>query len=151
MPHIKVPFEDYNRCLDNLTDGSNLAMFSDAYAASKIAKEKLRNVVVVEEKIISDYLGFKLPPNFFMFKSLNDKIVQLQESGIMGKFLNFEVKKAAKEEIDPVPLSIDHLSVWFKLWIGLLMVTCLTFIVEILVVKFQGIIMNNTATNSSSQ
>jgi hypothetical protein len=67
--------------------------------------------------------------------ALNEKVVQLQESGIMRIFYNNEAIKAVKEESDPVPLSIDHLSIWFKLWMGLLMVAVFFFVAEVLRAK----------------
>jgi hypothetical protein len=121
----------------NLTDGSKRALFTDtqglAYFQKVIAPKEPPTYIVLKEKIISDYLGIEFPMNHFLFDAYNDKIIQMTETGILQKILEPEKHKPVASD-DPVPLSLDHLSIWFLLWIGMLLITAFVFLGEVFVV-----------------
>jgi hypothetical protein len=75
--------------------------------------------IPLKEKIISDYVVIWLQYRHFITDVLNDKIVQLHESGIMAKLMEIPKPKENISDSDPMPLSLDHLLIWFKLWLGL--------------------------------
>jgi hypothetical protein len=77
--------------------------------------------------------------NSFMFKAYNDKVVQLLESGIIEWFLRmFKPRKPIVDDYR-VALSLDHLTIWFKLWIGLLLVATSVFLAELFIWKFKQV------------
>jgi hypothetical protein len=72
-----------------------------------------------------------MPVNSFIFKAYFDLIAQLHESVIIEKILSmFQTPKPFITD-DRVALSLDHLMVWFKLWIGLLLIASLAFFAEL--------------------
>jgi hypothetical protein len=95
--------------------------------------------IVLKEKITSDYAIVTLNSRHFFADVLNDKIVQLQESGIMAKFIKIWKPRKSSNDSDPVQLSLDHLLVWFKLWLGFILIAACFFFAEVLVKKAQKI------------
>jgi hypothetical protein len=96
-----------------------------------------KNFEVLKEKISSDYFGFGMGVNSFMFKAYRDIIAQLHESGMMELFHRLFIPIKPIIDDDRVALSLDHLMIWFKLWIGLLLIVSVVFFAELLVGKFQ--------------
>jgi hypothetical protein len=108
---------------------------------------KSSGFTTLNEKVISDYAGLMIPLNHFMFNVLNDKIMQLQESGIMQKLFK-SIYPKYNTITDPVPLSLDHLLIWFQLWAALILISISFFFGEILVNKMLQIRRKrNGATN----
>jgi type III secretory pathway component EscU len=97
----------------------------------------------MKEKVISDYVGLLLPLNHFMFDALNDKIIQLQESGIICRWTQFPYLRANATEEDPVPLTLGHLQIWFQLLVFLLLISIFFFFVEVLMSKMSRIKKRN--------
>jgi hypothetical protein len=117
--------------------GSKFAMLIDTFEGVPIKKSS--HYTIMKEKIISDYVGLKVLQNHFMFDVLNDKIIQLRESGIMQKLVDFSYSKANTTKEDPVPLSLNHLLIWFQFWAALLLISLFFFFFEFLVSKMSGI------------
>jgi hypothetical protein len=116
----------------NLTDGSKKATFV-GFGGIEYMKEGNPTFVVLKDKIISDCMSFETTANFYLFNAFNEKITQMVESGIMEWVLR---QKASKpEESEPVELSLDHLSIWFKLWAGFLLIASVAFVGEVLTQK----------------
>jgi hypothetical protein len=98
------------------------------------------NFVILKEKIASEYYGFGMAVNSFMFKAYNDKVAQLHESGIIEWIHRiFKPKKPIITD-KRVSLSLDHLMIWFKLWIGLLLAASLAFFAEFWIGKFKEVL-----------
>jgi hypothetical protein len=96
--------------------------------------------IPLKEKIISDYGVIWLPIRHFITDVLNDKIVQLHESGIMGKLMEIPKPKENITDNDPAALSLDHLGIWFKLWLGLVLIAISFFLVEVFLGKVQQVV-----------
>jgi hypothetical protein len=88
--------------------------------------------VPLKEKIISDYFVIMEQSRHFFLDVLNDKIVQLHESGIMGKLIEIPKPMENISNSDPVSLSLDHLLIWFQLWLILLLIAACFFFAEVL-------------------
>jgi hypothetical protein len=138
MPNLK-PTHNFR----NLTDGSKLALFTQTHEMNYIFRLGLQKFAILKEKIISDYHGIMMPMNTFIFKVLNEKVVQLVESGIMGKLLQNEKPKEQLEN-EKVPLSLEHLDVWFVIWAGLLTLALAVFIGEIVAKKIQNAVQRGS-------
>jgi hypothetical protein len=98
------------------------------------------NYVILKEKIASEYFGFGMAVNSFIFKAYGDKIAQLHESGIIEWIFRKYKPKNPPIDDNRVALSLDHLMIWFKLWIGLLLIVSVVFSVELLIGKFQKVL-----------
>jgi hypothetical protein len=102
---------------------------------------KHRTYAILKEKIITDYSGFLIYTNIFLFDEYMDTVMYLVESGIIEKIAKTYVKKDEPKDDENVALSIDHLLIWFQLWAALLLIAVLFFLVEIFVAKVAKILM----------
>jgi hypothetical protein len=130
----QISKHSYSSIFDLLSDGSNTAFVTDSEFLSFLEKSSngTQKFTKLSEKILSNPLGFQFISNDFMFKPFNQKIVQLVESGIADMIIKNEssfTRKYVEEE--PPPLTLDHLGVWFEIWIVMLSVAGLSFIVEL--------------------
>jgi hypothetical protein len=105
--------------------------------------------VILKEKIITNYYGFEMPVNSFMFKPYSDKVSQLKESGIIDWIHSKMRPKKPNIADNRVALSLDHLMVWFKLWFALLLVACVAFFAEIFVGKCKKVSKKSRNPQSS--
>lgn len=113
-----------------LETGSNRGFLCDTNIL-RFDRTPIKRYSQLKEKIISDYNGFMLAPNSFMFDSLNRKVVQFVESGLAQKFVSkyFDTKKVA-ELNGPKVLTLDHLSAGFFVWLACLVVAIVGFVCE---------------------
>jgi hypothetical protein len=121
--------------------GTKIGFLHQTFEGAPIHKSS--TYTIMKEKVISDYDGLMLPLNHFMFEALNDKIIQLQESGIMQKLFETSYRNANATDDDPQPLSFTHLIIWFQLWCGLLLISILFFFLEVLMRKMSKVRNNN--------
>jgi hypothetical protein len=125
--------------IELLADGSKRAFLTDRdwYEELEYEAGGTENFTILEEIVLSDHWGFRFEANNFMYDAFNRKIDQLVESGLADLI----IKNVTVEwrDIEPdekhVALTIDHLSVWFYLWLILLAIALLVFILEICRVK----------------
>lgn len=134
---------DCKEVSDFLSEESNRAIIFLKYA-----EEYCRTIYdvswsVLEERIISDELGFYFTPNFYFFETFNRKLIEMFEAGIlkwivdefMKGFLRERKTKFGrnehKEDSTNVVLSMDHLAPWFYAFLGLLVIATGIFIVEV--------------------
>jgi hypothetical protein len=133
--------------MPSLTDGSKRAFLSipedvEDYKNSSLSRGiHLPNFAVLKEKVISDYVGISFPTNHFMYDVYNEKIAQLVESGIVQNFLDSSKPKKPIENDKRVPLSVDHLLIWFQLWMGLLVASIVVFLLEASMWRIRKIVM----------
>lgn len=148
---INTAHDTYESSLDVLlADGVKKAVITDTNHVSSLAK--LSNGTfkykIMKEKIISDHLSFiMVDPNNFLRKTFNHKMQQLVEAGIAKKIVNDATKtfKLVGAE-GPEILTLNHLEVWFIIWLYGLLVALLVFVVEFSFrnkEKFMKIILKN--------
>jgi hypothetical protein len=118
-----------------LADGSNRAFVTDRdwYEALEYKSQGKAKFAILEEIVLSDHWGFRFEVNSFMYEPFNRKIVQLVESGLADVIVKNATKiwRNIETEDEHVPLAIDHLAVWFYLWLILLGIALLAFSLEI--------------------
>jgi hypothetical protein len=132
-----MPLEDYEKFHLNFTDGSNQAIIALASIFRLIGTFETSSCAILKEKIISDYSGFFLETNSFIFEAYNDNIGRLVESGIIQKLSQNLSQSKQPVENDPIPLSLDHLLIWFQLWGAFLLVAALFFLCEFLMARLK--------------
>jgi hypothetical protein len=122
----------------SLTDGTNSAMIINSLAQYffRVEDKEPQPYVLLKEKIISDYVGVLMQTNHFLFDAYNENIVRMTESGIMQKITEEQLPKPPEDD-QPTVLSLEHLLIWFKVWIGLLLITSAVFIIEFVNAKIQ--------------
>lgn len=116
-----------------LSEGSNRGMFFDS--------DKLREMTnglqesppwsLLKEKIISDYRGFWLDRNSFMYDPMNRLVERLVESGTAQHIVNQynHIKKFA-EDSGPKVLTLEHLKAGFCVWLVCSSVAMIGFLCE---------------------
>jgi hypothetical protein len=67
--------------------------------------------------------------------------MQLIESGIIDNILSYFKPKERFENDEPTQLTLDHLLIWFQLWMGLLSIAVTSFFFEFLMTKIGKIAM----------
>jgi hypothetical protein len=128
----------------NLTDGTNTALIvnSLAFQYFKLDNEP-QTYALLKERIISEYVGISMETNNLLLEPYNELIIKMTESGIMEKMLDFP--KSKPTDVDqPTALSLDHLLIWFKIWIGFLLVTSVVFVIELINGRYRRIGWNST-------
>ena len=103
----------------------------------------------LEQKIISynTHVGFQTSHDF-LYSTFDWKIKRLVEGGFFAhwidRFINDPSVQAPEPEDDKVVLTMDHLSVGFTIWFGVLVIASVAFIAEFVRVhlakSLQGII-----------
>jgi hypothetical protein len=140
-----------NRSISELlADGSNNAFITDTEHLSFMEKSLngTKKFSVLREIFLSDHLGFRLPNNDFMFKTLNRIITRLHESGISDLIVkNESFVRFPKASNEPVVLTLRHLGVWFYLCVFMLTVAVIAFFSEVLVHKLQSVGLNALERN----
>jgi hypothetical protein len=129
---------------NSVTDGAKQAFH---YLRETESTYIPKNFVILKERITSDYFGFGTSVNSFIFKAYGDKLSQLVESGIIEWILRGLKLSITKDE--PVALSLNHLIIWFKLWIGLLLVASVVLSAELWIRKFQEALKEKGKRNPS--
>jgi hypothetical protein len=131
-------FLDYCKLVGNLTDGSKQALVMTSYELAYVMHTlNPQNFVVLKENIITDLEAIILFHKNFLFHAYKDRSVQLLESGIVEKILSdLKPTKKLRSDDDPAVLTLEHLLIWFQLWMGFLAVSTAFFFVELVVGKF---------------
>lgn len=123
-----------------LMDGSRtgIVVASDQlYVLVNRSKKKFQHRVL-QEKIITNHVGFLLPPNSFIYEGFNRKIVQLVEAGLMQRYVaehTGDYKEPEEEDGDPVVLNLDHLGIGFEICLLFLTIAFAVFIFEFICVR----------------
>jgi hypothetical protein len=93
--------------------------------------------LVLAERILSDHWSFIFEDrNNFMFEAFNRKVLQLVESGIAAKIIEDSTKFRETPELhEPKVLTLNHVGVWFVIWLCFLCGAAAVFVVELLVNK----------------
>lgn len=146
-----------------LADGSNQGLILDSEWLQgfnlKVGLKESPPYSVLNEKVISDYVGFAMKANNFVFAPMNRKVAQFIESGlariIVDKYL---CNKRFADVSGPKVLSLEHLNAGFMVWIALVIVSICAFICEVcwkhiskLKSKFIELRLGSGKINSSSR
>jgi hypothetical protein len=133
--------DNLHKISDLLADGSNNAFITDSEYLSYLEKSsnESKKFTKLDEKILSNHWGFEFMKNTFIFKAFNRKVVQLVEAGIADLIVKDETSVNHRSSDDePEKLSLDHLGVWFNIWLVLLTAAALCFLVEFVVSRCRG-------------
>lgn len=85
----------------------------------------------LKEKIITDYIGFVLHKESFIFDQMNRKVVQFVESGLAQKFMeNYKRARKNGEEGGPKVLTLEHLNAGFYIWLVCVCTAVVVFLIE---------------------
>lgn len=88
----------------------------------------------LNQKVLSFYKGMAFEKHHHLFPSFNNKIVQLTNGGLIDHWFKRYTKHRYLTEKPqaktPVVLTMNHLSVGFRIWAFLLAVSCVAFICE---------------------
>jgi hypothetical protein len=116
-----------------LVDGAKNAIITDSNWLNNLTNTlngKL-NPTTLNEKILSEYWGFGFSPKNFIFDSFNKIIVKLVESGISEKIIKDHKKELTPEIVEEhIVLTIDHLLIWFQIWLVCLILASFAFFLE---------------------
>jgi hypothetical protein len=119
-----------------LVDGSNRAFVTDRdwYEELEYALNGTAKFAILEEIVLKDHWGFRFEVNNFMYNAFNRKIGQLVESGLADVYVKNATKKLKNVETqeEHVVLTMEHLSVFFYLWLILLAIGVIIFSLEVL-------------------
>lgn len=95
---------------------------------------------MMDRKVMSLLVGIAFYRNSFLHSSFNIKIKHVISSGILKKFSRFKAKYLTKykkqnalkigENSNPVVLTMEHLSVGFLIWIGMLLISFIIFVIN---------------------
>lgn len=116
-----------------LQEGSNKGFItgSDAVTVLMNSMETKPIFSVLKEKVITDYCGFSMPTNAFMFESINRKVVQFVESGLAEELMKkYQWKNILHEEGGPKVLTFEHLHAGFSVWLASCAIAVLVFLCE---------------------
>jgi hypothetical protein len=121
-----------------LADGSNTGYVTSSRTLERLqhfagkTKETFKSTVL-DEKIITNYRGFAFDISEHIFKSFNQRIVQMFETGISKHLV--ESMTPLPKEIEPpngpVKLTFNHIGIWFYIW-----AICLTFGLSFFFIEF---------------
>lgn len=85
----------------------------------------------LKEKIITDYIGFVLHMQSFIFEQMNRKVVQFVESGLAQKFTEkYKRARQSGEEGGPKVLTLEHLNSGFYIWLVCVCIAVVVFMIE---------------------
>ena len=90
----------------------------------------------LEQKVLSHNMHVALPKQQnFLFSTLDWKIKQLVQGGFfyhwMDRYLSHSSVQAPEPEDGQIVLTMDHLSVGFTIWLGVLLIASIAFIGEL--------------------
>lgn len=95
---------------------------------------------ILPESLITNSIVFYFHKNSFMFKSFSRKVTQLMENGLGQKYVKEiqDVRIVPADESKPKVLTLVHLSIGFKAWLVFLLLSFLTFLIELILkaIKF---------------
>jgi hypothetical protein len=137
-------YESREKISQFLSPGSNRALFVENHEEKIFRANEKGKVLyaVLEEKVISDGLGYSLEANEFLFKHYNEKVTQLVEAGIakyiddkeqekiIRKVTNFTVHKKKMKVDHKIVLNFEHLGIWFRIFLLLLGTASTVFLSE---------------------
>lgn len=88
----------------------------------------------LDEKSMSYYIGLKFPSHHYLFPSINEKIPQLYDVGLINFWNACKSRFCAiiPKVFEPNILTMNHMEKGFLIWITLLAVAFLAFLVEML-------------------
>lgn len=117
-----------------LADGSNRALFIDSQYLLWLKLQSMGGYFkypFLEQRILSDQMGFLWYTKDPMTNLLNRGINRLTENGLMRFYesLSLYVYKVPTEE--KTKLSLNHLDVWFQFWLMFLSLATFVFFIEI--------------------
>lgn len=117
-----------------LADGVKRAVITDSIHITSLTKSRggIFKYKIMREKIISDYLSLMMvDPNNTLRTAFDQKMQQLVEAGIASKIVNDATKLNLQIGAEgPEILTLNHLEVWFIIWLYGLLVAFLVFIAE---------------------
>lgn len=99
---------------------------------------------LLEEKVISDQIGFVFPADHFFLETFNQKIAQMFESGISKVIIDYAKKYSYREDVivksfnekpeenSKTVLTLDHFAPWFYALFFLLLIATFVFIIEMI-------------------
>jgi hypothetical protein len=128
---VFISYEEAINFYEKLTQGSNRALI--ATCIGNINELSSDNYTVLDEKVITEQFGYDFPMNHFVLDTMNHKVVQLVESGIIETLIKQPSKPDSNDE--QTVLQFSHLSIWFYFGMALLLISMFVFFVEILVGK----------------
>jgi hypothetical protein len=116
-------------------------MISRVSVLESLPDPKNSTYAVVKERIFRDFTGLLIQKYSILRQSYMDKITYLVESGIIEKIKNSFNQRIVPNDNEDVALSINHLLIWFQLWVGLLLIAVFIFSLEILMSKIAKVLM----------
>lgn len=90
----------------------------------------------METKVLSAYVGLRFDRHSFLYWPFNEKMKQLQPSGIVQLYhlsdskLKKHYAKKAGEDSEHVVLTMDHLSIGFLTWVLMLLISFIAFSIQ---------------------
>lgn len=131
--------DDYKFVENYLSDGSKRGLIIITLDLSNLNKNSKGTFKhkMLEEKLLSNHVGFSFSKNSLMFDAVNKKIVRLVESGLAALYVNkLTYKSKIEDDEGPKVLTIGQLSAGFEIWLTCLFIALLCFITEITVLGF---------------
>lgn len=119
---------------DFLKEGSNRGVITDSDNLRKVSSNLNHHPPwsLLKEKIISDFKGFWLRKNSFMYQPMNRKVVQFFESGIASHEVSkYRYIKKFEDDSGPKVLTLEHLDAGFYIWLVCIAAATLVFILEL--------------------
>lgn len=122
-----------------LPEGSNRFFITDDIHLNKLRKRSnlTFKYTQLNEKIMSDHVGFYFPWNHFLHEAFDRKLGHMIDSGVVKKLVEDAafIREAKCESFNPDVLTMEHLDVVFQIWLAGLCTALLQFIFEYLVYK----------------
>jgi hypothetical protein len=120
-----------------LVDGSNKAYVTDRdwYEELEYLSKGTAKFAILEEIVLKDHWGFRFEVNHYMYDAFSRKIGQIVESGLADVIVKNATKqwKNVEAEEEHVPLTMEHLGIWFYLLLILLGIALLVFSLEVFI------------------
>lgn len=93
---------------------------------------------VLNQVILSVFIGLQFDQHHFFYTSFNEKIRQLTRSGIIEHWLSSQKKRMTNvinnvATIKPVVLIMEHLSIGFLIWTSMLSVAATIFFLQFMI------------------
>ena len=145
--------QPYNEIMEQLQDSSfkGAAVHNDLELAMtnyKKPRDQQRSYHQLERKLLSYNFAVNLPnQKSILLSTVKCKINQLIEGGFFNHwlepYLNDRSLVEKEEEDDRVVLTIDHLSVGFTIWLGMLLIAIMAFLAELVWFHFSKLVVHN--------
>jgi hypothetical protein len=126
---------DLNKTITQLlVVDSNNALIVEEFWLLEIDKFSNRTVKYnkLKEVVMTDHYSFILFANIFMFEPFSRKVSQLIDSGIAMRNVDehLKFKKPIDTDDEKRKLTLDHLGIWFIIWLLSLGIATLCFALE---------------------